>query len=68
MVSVIRGDVNGDDFVTSDDAIQVLYFTLLPDLYTVNQDADFNGDGMVTSDDAIHLLYFTLLPDLYPLN
>ena len=68
VVSVIRGDVNGDNLVTSDDAIQVLYYTLLPDIYTVNQDVDFNGDGLVTSDDAIHLLYYTLLPDLYPLH
>lgn len=67
VVSVIRGDVNGDNLVTSDDAIQVLYYTLLPDIYTVNQDVDFNGDGLTTSDDAIHLLYYTLLPDLYPL-
>lgn len=68
VVSVIRGDVNGDDAVTSDDAIQVLYCTLLPDIYTVNQDIDFNGDGLITSDDAIYLLYYTLLPDLYPLH
>ena len=67
-VTLIRGDVNGDNLVTSDDAIQVLYYTLLPEMYTVNQDSDFNGDGMVTSDDAIYLLYYTLLPELYPLQ
>ena len=68
VASVIRGDVNDDDLVTSDDAIHVLYYTLLPDIYTVNQDVDFNGDGFITSDDAIYLLYHTLLPDLYPLH
>lgn len=68
VISVIRGDVNDDNEVTSDDAIQVLYYTLLPDIYTVNQEVDFNGDGMITSDDAVYLLYFTLLPDLYPLH
>lgn len=68
VISVIRGDVNGDNVVTSDDAIQVLYYTLLPEIYSVNQDVDFNGDGMVTSDDAVHLLYFTLLPDIYTLH
>ena len=68
VVNVIRGDVDGDGVVTSDDAIQVLYFTLIPDLYVVNQDVDFDGDGNVTSDDAIYLLYNTLLPDYYPLH
>lgn len=68
VISVIRGDVNGDNLVTSDDAIQVLYYTLLPDIYTVNQEVDFNGDGLITSDDAIYLLYYTLLPELYSLH
>lgn len=62
-----KGDVNGDNEVSSDDAIQLLYYTLLPDLYPINQDGDFDGNGEVNSDDAIYLLYYTLLPDLYPL-
>lgn len=66
--TVIPGDINGDGAVTSDDAIYLLYHTLLPDMYPVNQAVDFNGDGDVTSDDAIYLLYYTLLPDMYPLN
>lgn len=67
VVGIIQGDVNGDNKVTSDDAIQVLYYTLLPEMYPVNQPVDFDGDGMITSDDAIYLLYYTLLPDIYPL-
>ena len=67
VVSVIKGDLNEDNAVTSDDAIYLLYYTLLPDSYPVKQSVDFNGDGVVTSDDAIYLLYYTLLPDSYPL-
>lgn len=68
VISFIKGDVDGDDEVTSDDAIHLLYYTLLPELYPVNQPVDFDGDGQITSDDAIYLLYYTLLPDLYPLS
>lgn len=68
VVSIKKGDVNGDDEVNSDDAIYLLYYTLLPDLYPINQSADFDGNGDVNSDDAIYLLYHTLLPDIYPLQ
>lgn len=68
VTDVIKGDVDGDGVVTSDDAILVLYYSLMPDLYTVNQGVDFDGDGDVTSDDAILLLYYSLMPDLYTLN
>ena len=64
----LKGDINGDDSVDSDDAIYLLYYTLLPDDYPINQSGDFNGDGEVNSDDAIYLLYHTLLPDSYPLK
>ncbi|MBO4693746.1 MAG: dockerin type I repeat-containing protein [Clostridia bacterium] len=67
VTDVLKGDVNGDGEVTSDDAIYLLYYTLMPDLYPVNQSVDFNADSEVTSDDAIYLLYYTLMPDLYPL-
>lgn len=66
--SVSRGDVNGDNSVDSDDAIYLLYHTLLPDSYPINQNGDMNADGSVDSDDAIYLLYYTLLPDAYPLH
>lgn len=66
--NVRRGDVNGDNYVDSNDAIQLLYHTLIPERYTINQGGDFNGDDYVNSDDAIHLLYFTLIPERYPLS
>lgn len=55
------GDVDGNGFVTSDDAIYLLYYTFLPDQFPVNQNCDFDGNGAVDSDDAIYLLYYTFL-------
>ena len=67
-LTYILGDVNGNEKIDSDDAIHLLYYTLLPESNPINQKGDFNGDGSVNSDDAIHLLYYTLLPDQYPLS
>ena len=65
--SYIIGDVDEDGEVTSDDAVYLLYYTLLPESYPVSQPVDYDGDGEITSDDAVYLLYYTLLPDSYPL-
>ena len=67
-LTYILGDTNGNESVDSDDAINLLYHTLLPESISVNQKCDFNGDGSVNSDDAIYLLYYTLLPEQYPLH
>ncbi len=67
-VTVIRGDVNGDNEVNGADAIRVLYHTLYPSFYTVNQDCDFNGDGETNGADAVRLLYHTLYPSFYPIS
>ena len=67
-LTYILGDTNGDEVVDSEDAIHLLYYTLLPESISVNQKCDFDGNGDVNSDDAIYLLYYTLLPDQYPLN
>ena len=66
--SVLLGDLNGDDMVTDEDAIYLLFYTFFPEDYPINQNADFNGDGSVTDEDAIYLLFFTFFPDDYPLN
>jgi len=63
-----RGDVNGDSFVNSDDAIYLLRYTLSANRYPINQSGDMNGDGYVNSDDAIYLLRYTLSPNRYPLH
>ena len=62
------GDVNGSNFVDSDDAIYLLMYTIFPNDYPINQGADFNGSGFVDSDDAIYLLMYTIFPNDYPLS
>ncbi|MBQ8683635.1 MAG: leucine-rich repeat protein [Clostridia bacterium] len=64
----IPGDMDGDEMLTSEDAVYLLYHTALPGMYPIDQDGDVNGDGKVNSDDAIYLLYHTMLPDQYPLT
>ena len=66
--SVIKGDIDGNGTVDSDDAIYLLKHTLLPNKYPIVGDGDVDGDGAVDSDDAIYLLKHTLLPGKYPLN
>ena len=63
----IRGDVNGDGYVTNKDAIYLLRHTLMPGRYPINQSGDMNGDSYVTNKDAIYLLRHTLMPGRYPL-
>ncbi len=62
------GDVDGNDMVTDADAVYLLYYTFLPQVYPVSQDCDFDGDGQVTDADAVYLLYYTFLPDVYPIH
>lgn len=66
----VPGDLNGKNGVDSDDAIYLLYSTLLGEArYPLNQNCDFNEDGIINSDDAIYLLYHTLLgAERYPLS
>ncbi len=68
--NIISSDVDQDGDIDSDDAIYLLYHSLLPEEYPVSDicDPDFNGDATVDSDDAIYLLYHTLLPEEYPLK
>lgn len=64
----IRGDVNKDGKVTTDDAIYLLNHTTNSSQYPVEQHVDFDGSGSVTSDDAIYLLYHVMLPSSYPID
>ena len=64
---LVAGDLTGDGIVTREDATHVLYYSIYPDLYPVNQNVDFDLDGEVTRLDAIYLLYHSLFPNEYPL-
>ncbi len=65
---IMRGDLNEDERITSDDAIYLLYHTLYSDQFKLNQDGNFDKLGGVTSDDAIYLLYYTLYPQDFPIK
>lgn len=64
---VLRGDLNDDGSVDNLDVEYLLWHTLFPDDYTLNQDGDFTGDGSVDNLDVEYLLWHTLFPDDYPL-
>ena len=66
--AVAFGDINGDEEITSDDAVYLLNYTLFPELYPLSCGADFDRDEKITSDDAVYLLNYTLFPNLYPLE
>lgn len=61
------GDLDGDDAVDEDDAIYLLQFVLMPELFPVTQNADIDGNGIIDEDDAIYLLQHVLMPELFPL-
>lgn len=64
----LKGDVNDDGVVTDADAVHLLFYTIFPEDYPINQPADFNDDGTVTDADAVHLLFYTIFPEDYPLK
>lgn len=62
------GDFTGDGFVTDADVIWLLWYTVFPEDYPLNQSGDFTGDGHVTDADVIYLLWHTVFPEDYPLT
>ena len=65
----IAGDFTGDNEVTDEDAIYLLWHTLFPEKYPLASygSGDLTGDGLITDEDAIYLLWHTLFPEKYPL-
>ncbi|MBQ8683724.1 MAG: hypothetical protein IJ518_04335 [Clostridia bacterium] len=66
-VAATPGDLDENNRLDSDDAVYLLYHTLLPTEYPLSQAADYTGDGEISQADAVYLLYHTLLPEDYPL-
>lgn len=65
---VIKGEIDGNGIINSDDAIYLLRNTLFTSLYPVIVEDDVDGNGIYDSEDAIYLLKHVLFPDLCPLK
>ena len=63
----VKGDLDRDGDVDSDDAIYLLRHVLFESDFPVDQPCDFNGDESDNSDDAIYLLRHVLFPGDFPL-
>ena len=61
------GDMNADAALECTDAVYLLYHTMLPEQYPIEQNGDIDGSGTVDGQDAVYLLYHILLPTFYPL-
>ena len=68
VIPYIVGDIDGNEDITSTDAVYLLMYTFFPEDYPIIQDSDFNGDGDVNSADAVYLLMYTFFPEDYPLE
>lgn len=64
----ILGDLDGNETVDDEDVIYLLWHTLMPNDYPVNQNVDYDGNSNVDDEDVIYLLWHTLMPDDYPLK
>ncbi len=59
-------DIDKDGVLSSEDAIYLLYHTLLPEQHPIRW-GDADGSGVVDSADAVLLLYHILVPDSFSL-
>ncbi len=64
----LRGDVDRNGKVDSEDAIYLLKNVLLGDKYPIDQSGDMNGDGKADSADAVYLLKHVFFAEKYPLK
>lgn len=63
----VPGDVSGDDALSNDDVIALMWHILFPDENPINGNGDLNKDGKLSNDDVITLMWHILFPDENPL-
>ena len=62
----LKGDFNGDGDVNNNDVSLLLWHTLFPEEYPI-ENGDLTGDGEVNNNDVVLLLWHTLFPEEYPM-
>ena len=68
MPKFLPGDLDQNEIVDENDAVYLLQFVLMSEMFPVNQPVDFDGSGSLDEDDAIYLLQHVLMPDMFPLT
>lgn len=65
----IPGDIDGNATVNTEDAVALLLYISMPDLFPLAENirADLNADSRINAEDVIALLLYISMPDLFPL-
>ena len=63
----LPGDLDGNEELNTNDAIQLLLHVSMPTMFQISGDADFTGDGKIDTNDVIQLLLHLSLPSMFPL-
>ena len=63
----VTGDLTGDNTVTNEDVLALLWHTLFPEQNPITTNADFTGDGKISNEDVLKLLWHALFPEENPL-
>ena len=63
----LPGDFNGDNAVSNEDVIALLWNTLFPEENPLEIPGDLTGDNAVSNEDVIKLLWHCLFPEENPL-
>ena len=67
-VNHLRGDLDGNGYVNTDDVVALLLYISMPDVFPLGDTpADFTGDGKINTDDAVQLLLHISMPDVFPI-
>ena len=66
--TAISGDLDSNGQVDNQDVEYLLWHTLFPEDYALNQSGNFDGIGSVDNQDVEYLLWFTLFPEDYPIT
>ena len=67
-LSVVIGDVNGDELISNADVLMIYRYIYNSALYPLNEvAADVNGDGYVSNADVLKIYRYIYNPTLYPI-